>query len=93
MKNGPWRPRRTMRKIYLGCDVGQLLLAVLFVVAGTAVVLVGGPSIKLFFGVAVPAALAVAGIMYRARQDALGSSLTRPSAKPALKAKCSGLQF
>jgi len=60
MKTNQWHRGITMHKIHVGGDVGGLL----FVVASTAVVLLGVPSAWYFLGLALVGGVAVAAILH-----------------------------
>jgi len=64
MKGNRWHQGITMHKIHVGGDVGGLL----FVVASTAVVLLGVPSVWYFFAIAVAGGLGVAAILRRSHR-------------------------
>jgi hypothetical protein len=59
MKGNQWHPGITIHRIHVGGDVGGLL----FVVASTAVVLLGVPSMWYFFAIAVAGGVGVAAIL------------------------------
>lgn len=61
MKGNLWHPGITMHKIHVVGDVGGLL----FVVASTASVLVGVPTMWYFFAAAIAGGLVVAAVLRR----------------------------
>jgi hypothetical protein len=60
MKSNQWHPGITIHKIHVGGDVGGLL----FVVASTAVILLGVPSMWYFLALALVGGAAVAAILH-----------------------------
>jgi hypothetical protein len=64
MKRNQWHPGITIHKIQVGGDVGGLL----FVIASTAVVLLGVPSMWYFLALAIAGGLAVAAILRRSER-------------------------
>ena len=61
LKGNLWHPGITMHKIHVGGDVGGLL----FVLASTAAVLVGVPTMWYFFAAAIGSGIVIAALLNR----------------------------